>query len=423
MSILKNEEAFRIFLRDSRHLTDAVVEEYCTYVRVVSDCFRANPDDLVQDEDAVLKTVSKFPDKLRVSESSFSSYACGVRAYYEFIHEKKMSRKRESVLQKIVHSEHWYQELVVSDISDWWEFIRSLNCVAKDGVSFVEPRHWAYRGQGNSAWVLESSLGRIGRFGDQDGLELGERLRQYEKESMWTFRREAAKSYEHRGLTGVDLLSLMQHYGCKTRLLDFTMAPLVALYMAVEQHEFCCGRSWVDPTTEKVPDLVVWAVDLNILMQGNGGSTPKDMNIEQMLKKANIILLPAEDTEDEQSECGVIPVFPGMCNDRIAAQDGLFLMPKTLTHSFEENLRATIGKGKYESKKLTETIKVGDVAVYKFVFRHTLLDDVKSFLRDANVTAKMIYPGLAGLGCYISQEMMRHEDDAAQNVILRVENC
>jgi len=67
---------------------------------------------------------------------------------------------------------------------------------------------------------------------------------------------------------------------------------------------------------------------------------------------------------------------------------------------------------------LAKQYRVTNHAVIKFVFkcdRNGTYRSVKRFLRDANVTAKAIYPDLVGLGKFMSEEMYRHESDRFEN--------
>ena len=52
----------------------------------------------------------------------------------------------------------------------------------------------------------------------------------------------------------------MQHYGCKTRLLDFSCSPCVALYVAIEQYEMNIGRQGFDDVS-----VALWAFDVTSL--------------------------------------------------------------------------------------------------------------------------------------------------------------
>ena len=121
---------------------------------------------------------------------------------------------------------------------------------------------------------------------------------------------------------------------------------------------------------------------------------------------------------------GIYTIFPKMCNERISAQDGLFLMPKSLSCSFEDNLRTELmideeKRKKFQGKFLSERdfFEDGSVSredryslpiVIKFVFHRTLLPQVKHLLAEANITAKHVYPDLTGLGRYISSIVEQH---------------
>jgi len=341
------EDKFKEFLK-SKQLSVDTVADYCSYISRIEKGFKSSIDILTATQESAECALDEFYDRLKVAESSVPSYVCAFKWYYKFAHNgDELASDHVKLGREVASEEHWYQEVEVDDVNDWWKIIRGLNSQHTHQGLF-DPRRWAYRGQGDSSWHLESSLGRIGKYEARHCDEIGSRLRTYEKESMWEFGREVARTIDHRNYEKCDLLALMQHYGCKTRLLDFTLAPLVALYMAIDQNEvdfstaesYIKQHSWSVKKSCKVrrPEICVWAVNLDALMSNDGGGSKvgDEATVDHLLKRADEIVCCQGESDEEQ---GVIPVFPKVCNHRISAQDGLFLMAKSLAASFEDNLR------------------------------------------------------------------------------------
>jgi len=412
-------KAFGAYLRN-RGLAETTIRDYCTYVAAFERDFKKLADEIVRSDEAMTDALHRMSDVLNVSPNSFSSYARGLRMYYAYKHnhQYEVAVGRPNPAHPNANEMHWYKEIRVSDINEWWCFLRKMSrCAERSGgnlrnASICDPRCWAFRGQGDAAWELESSLGRLASYGEADQNEIGLRLRRYEQESMWTFKREASKKMEYRGLKSSNLLALMQHYGCKTRLLDFTMAPLVALYMALDQMDDLMaqvkGYAKVHPETVAgplaIPQLALWAINLNSLSP-KYSSEAREQTVADLAAEADQIL----DSKNEAEKFGVIPLFPASCNERISAQEGLFLMPRSLKQSFVENLQANIGEEEMPTSDLRDIGDETNAAVYKFVFDTSLTAEIRNLLLDANVTAKNIYPDLTGLGRFVSSEMMRHE--------------
>ncbi len=105
----------------------------------------------------------------------------------------------------------------------------------KDLLEIVErdaPGEWLFRGQSSCRWGLQASVHRL-RSADLSPSE----MKGYEQRIVGEFKRRARTLLPNPPSTIWEWLTLAQHFGLPTRLLDWTENPLVALFFAVRDND------------------------------------------------------------------------------------------------------------------------------------------------------------------------------------------
>ena len=145
---------------------------------------------------------------------------------------------------------------------------------------------WIFQGVGNSEYQL---IPRVGRPGTSKNIETSTDLSysaDFEQKCMDLFKREAGPHLPIQPESKLDWLSIAQHHGVPTRLLDWTESPLMAAYFALAPGGFI-------------------------------GREPKDAAIYGF-PCPKIVATEEEITDD------VVAYFPRHLTPRITAQRGLF---------------------------------------------------------------------------------------------------
>ncbi|OUJ75283.1 FRG domain-containing protein [Hymenobacter crusticola] len=229
---------------------------------------------------------------------------------------------------------------------------------------------FVYRGLRSHTYTLTTSLVRLG--GDFALLE-HHLLRNFRK-----YARHAADSE-----TSIwNWLALAQHHGLPTRLLDWTYSPYVALHFATDDLE------------AYHEDGVIWA--LNYVKAAESLPSPLREAIRQ--EGSNVftpeILEPVcptlRDLAQMQPEPFVLFLEPPSLDERIVHQYALFALMSTAdTH-------------------LHDWLKEHPDLYFRIIIPASLKWEVRDKLDQANITERVLFPGLGGL----SRWLHRHYSSA-----------
>lgn len=159
-------------------------------------------------------------------------------------------------------------------------------------------------------------------------------------------------------------LSLIQHYGGPTRLLDFTWSPYVAAYFALELAQ---------------GDSAVFAVDVSEVGKTSGYSDLRTKGLfeSDYLPGTNKILTHGE---------------PAVLNRRLTSQHGTFVVPGVLDTPLDQ---------------LVEDV-VGTHAITKVVLEHGMRADAMRALYKRCVENATLFPDLNGLAASLRYELEHH---------------
>jgi len=176
----------------------------------------------------------------------------------------------------------------VSTIEGLDDYIKSIRELTKFDGAIVHPRlRWWFRCQQDWSWDLRPGVYRPD-FDSRDPLLEEDRLTK-ERHLFREFN-EQARPLVQPGVTEQEMYFIQQHYGMPTRLLDWSIDPLVALYFASEdfsREEDCTSEGssqtdgWLEKSTRTAP-FSSWMLTRRCLP-----SAPK-----RRIKKTNLVSAP-----------------------------------------------------------------------------------------------------------------------------------
>jgi hypothetical protein len=187
----------------------------------------------------------------------------------------------------------------------------------------------------------------------------------------------------------LEWLALLQHHGSPTRLLDFTHSFYAAVFFALDN---------------AVSDAAVWAVNRRMVDRVVSERVQRDVSRlrAQDLNEAYIRLC-NEVGRQEMTSRLVVAVEPERMNERLAAQQGLFLFPFDLGVSFEENLAETfrldptsLQNSGFADRSTLPPSTLANVCILKMVIPRTYHVAAIEDLRKMNISTATLFPGLDG---------------------------
>lgn len=221
---------------------------------------------------------------------------------------------------------------------------------------------WAFRGVPRTAHTLDTSL-QTGGFVP------------HERHLLSSFRKYATRTV-HRDSVW-NWLSLAKHHGLPTRLLDWSYSPFVAMHFATQNLK------------DFGEDGAIWCVDYT---------------------KTNE-LLPRPLRKQLDSEDGNI--FTAEMLDRVASSLGdfdalghddfvLFFEPPSLDERIV-NQFALFSITSSADLKLEELLRKRDAAFRRIIIPNALKWEVRDKLDQANITERVLFPGLDGLSQWLKR--------------------
>jgi hypothetical protein len=124
-----------------------------------------------------------------------------------------------------------------------------------------------FRGQRKSSWDVSPGIWRGYILAQEAEFQATERNYTNRFRSRATIRHSSLPTYRNYG----PWLSLMQHYGLPTRLLDWSRSPLVGLYFAVESLIYRSANANRRTESSSADDGALWVLDplmLNLVEMG-----------------------------------------------------------------------------------------------------------------------------------------------------------
>ena len=230
--------------------------------------------------------------------------------------------------------------------------------------------YFLYRGLPNSDYKLATSLQR----------NCGNKSNELENKILNNFSKYTATESEVDVSTEWKRMVLGQHHGLPTRLLDWTHSPLIGLHFAVSDTNFRDLDKY---------DSVLWRIDIEELHE----RVPKPFQEEMTKEGAKVFSIEMLNnvaktyTEYDRLTNGesMVILEPPSIDPRIVNQYAFFSVIPGQVNDIEQFL----------SDFTSKTVK--------YIIKKDLKWQIRDFLDEANISERMVYPGLDGICKWLSR--------------------
>ena len=248
------------------------------------------------------------------------------------------------------------------DIYDYWEvnaysvISATLESMSVDilflKISTLHKKSW-YRGHGDKAWKLKPSIARQ----NEPSHSLEQKLR-LAFENRSTFLRTTSHPL---GVAGTHFM--MQHHGLPTRLLDWSLSPLIALYFAV------CDKS-----KDKI-DGCLWVLD------------PSQLNKVHEAPFPYVLDKDAENFFEKKEFVEILAIHAPYADWRMKMQQSEFTL-----HSYYAALEDERGASLFLKEKI--------------IIPYNLKPEIRKRLSVLGVTRETLFPDLDNIAQTIKGDML-----------------
>jgi len=265
------------------------------------------------------------------------------------------------------------------------------------------PTGWIFRGQSDAGWGLSTTFERSAT---RQGCNLLLPNREWWIIRQFTRRASHFINNAPDEEQYLDWLSLIQHYGGPTRLLDFS-------------HSFYTGAFFAVETASS--DCAVWALNSSALED----RLFEILNLDKKMHREKRERVPLETVNQlvgkKVDKKFTFAVEPHHMNERLAAQQGLFVVHANISAPFHDNLATEFGQLPDTFQATTELevanakelqmIAMLGVAI-KMVIPRKSHKDAMADLRAMNVTAASLFPGLDGFARSLHWHLSLFQENA-----------
>ncbi len=244
----------------------------------------------------------------------------------------------------------------IKNLSEYIQLVTSISSISKNDLL---GRTLVFRGMADSDYGLLPGLARL-KNAECDT----------EKELINEFLTHRPDAFS--GLNDFDILAKMQHYGLPTRLLDFTINPLVALYFACESKyskngRILCHNTYLQNDTEPfISEICTAAIrkdfDNNYMIEEY--LCNEKLTLQQYLLRVyyygeTTVVRPKYWNQRIANQAGVFMIFPNELYDRYRP---------ILMHSKEMDISAAIdgyGRGKTDENIIKAILEKEPIDYYE----------------------------------------------------------